>query len=166
VTELSSTRVHRPSSRSLIGRLVRLAIVIAALAMVAVKLATTDMGPDGLGLALAAFVTLLVGFLVVTVLLLIRPRTQVGPDGIHNRVLGGETLHRWEDLADVKVTTRHLMRTVKVVRRDGRKVRLTALRDAPTMPDPGFDESVEVIRQQIVRHRPERTDSPDPVAGS
>ncbi|HSK97755.1 MAG TPA: PH domain-containing protein [Euzebyales bacterium] len=153
MSDLSTTRVHRPAGQALTGRLIRLAIVTIALALVAIQLAGVDAGPPALGPLLGGLVGLLVLFLLSTILMLVRARTQVGPDGIHNRVLGGETHLRWEDLSDVRVTTRHLMRTVQVVRRDGRVVRLTALRDAPTMPDPGFDETVEVIRRQIANHR-------------
>ena len=118
--------------------------------------------PTLFGVLVVAFLVL---FLVFTVLLLIRPRAEVRPDGIRNRVLGGTTFLRWEDLQDVKVTTRPLMRTVKVVRRDGRTVRLTALRDAPTMPDPHFDDTVQVIRERIAEHRPQPAPSGDPVTG-
>jgi hypothetical protein len=165
MSDLSSTRVHRPAGRSVTGRLIRLAFVTVVLGTLAVQLATSDIGRTGLGALLLAFVALLAVFLVVTVLLLVRPRVEVGPDSIRNRVIGGQNDLRWEDLEDVTVTTRGLMRTVKVMRRDGRAVRLTALRDAPTMPDPDFDDTVEVIRQQIARHRPRPAASKDAVTG-
>jgi hypothetical protein len=110
------------------------------------------MGPDGLGLLLAGFVSFLIIFLLVVLIWLVRARVEVAADGIHNRVIGGKTHLRWEDLADVRVTTRGVMRTVQVVRRDGRVVRIPALRDAPTMPDPDFDGSVELIRERIAHH--------------
>lgn len=154
VTDTTSTRVHRPSAGKLAARLVRLSIVTVALGLAAYRLAVADLGPSGLGPLLAALVAVLALFVLTVVLVLARARTVVAPDGIHNRVIGGETHLRWKDLADVRVTTRGVMRTVQVVRTDGRVVRLTALRDAPTMPDPGFDDTIAVIRARITDHRP------------
>ena len=161
MTDLWSTRVHRPASRSVTPKLVRLAIVIVALALAATRLATADLG--AIGPLLAGLVAVLTIFLISTALMLIRARTEVGPEGIRNRVIGGWTQLRWDELADVRVTTRGYMRTVQVVRQDGHVVRLTALRDAPTMPDPEFDETVEVIRQRIGRRADE---APQETAGS
>ncbi|HSK96412.1 MAG TPA: hypothetical protein VK891_07340 [Euzebyales bacterium] len=148
--DLSSTRVHRPSGRSLTGRVVRLSIFAAVLASAAFRFAVADVGPARVNLLIAGIVGLLVVFVLTVVTWLVRARVEVAADGIRNRVIGGWTHQRWEELADVRVTTRGVMRTVQVVRRDGRVVRLTALRDAPAMPDPDFDDTVEVIRQRLL----------------
>jgi hypothetical protein len=107
----------------------------------------------------------LVVFLAVTAIAIVgtailaslRARTEIGPDGIRNRVLRQDVLIPWADIEDVRIDPSGRYRTVYVVRREGQIVRLAALRDGPGAPDPGFDDTVEAIRGHIAHTCPTET---------
>lgn len=78
-----------------------------------------------------------------------RALTEVGPEGIRNRALMRTVSVPWSDVTEVIVSGGSPHRTVKVVRRDGERMTLAAVRDSDLQVDGlGLEDVADVIRER------------------
>lgn len=91
-----------------------------------------------------------------------RALTEVGPDGIRNRALGRTVFVPWSDVTDVVVSGTP-SRTVRVMRREGGRMTLAAVRDSDVHADGlGLDDVADVVRGRAAAATPAPVRLPRP----
>jgi hypothetical protein len=84
--------------------------------------------------------------LAVQALRLVRGRTDVGPEGITNRLIVKRKFLAWEEIVDLAVVATLFGRVARVRGVSGKKLRLAAPRDGLLDRNSGFDATLERLR--------------------